>query len=129
MVGEGERTGAKKRKKEEEEKWTEGNKKKSKDEKTEERRRKESEGRVKAEVKMKKDEQLLNRLEGMTEMEEMKEEDDCCEVFSEEVDATMKVTTTLREHYSHWKETKASGFSLSVIREGYKIRLEDCPKD
>ena len=98
MVGEGERTGAKKRKKEGEEKWTEGNKKKSKDEKTEERRRKESEERVKKEVKMKKDEQLLNRLEGMQEMEE---EDDCCEVFSEEVDATEKVTTTLRDHYSH----------------------------
>ena len=126
MVGEGERTGAKKRKKEEEEKGTEGNEKKSKDEKTEERRRKESEERVKKEAKMKKDEQLLNRLEGMQEMEE---EDDCCEVFSEEVDATEKVTTTLRDHYSHWKETEASSFSLSVIREGYKIKLEDCPRD
>ena len=126
MVGEGERTGARKRKKEEEEKWTKGNKKKSKEEVTEEKMRKESEGRVKTEAKMKQEEQLLNRLEDMPEMEE---EDELCEVFSEEVDATRKVTTTLRDHYSHWKKTEAPGFSLSVIKEGYKITLEDCPKD
>ena len=124
MVGEGERTEAKKRKKEEEEKWMKGKKKKSKEDVIEEKMRKESEGREKKEAKMKKDEQLLNKLEDMPEMEE---EDDLCEVFSEEVNATRRVTTTLRDHYSHWKKTEASGFSLSVIREGYK--LEDCPKN
>ena len=115
MVGESERTGAKKRKKEEEEKWMKGKKKKSKEEVTEEKTRKELEGRVKTEAKLKKDEKLLDKFEGMPEMEE---EDDWCEVFSEEANATSRVTTTLRDHYSHWKKTEASGFSLSVIKEG-----------
>ena len=93
---------------------------------TEEKMRKEKEGRMKTEVKMKKDEELFDSFEAMPEIEE---EDDLCEVFSEEVDATSKVTTTLRDHYSHWKETGASKFSLSVIKEGYKIKLEECPED
>ena len=75
---------------------------------------------------MKKDEELLDSFETMPEMEE---EDDLCEVFSEEADATSKVTTTLKDHYDHWKETGASKFSLSVIKEGYKITLEKCPED
>ena len=112
MVGEGERTGAMKRKKEEEERLTRGKKRKSEGEVTEEKMKKEKEGRLKTEVKMKKDKELLDSLEAMPEIEE---EDDLCEVFSEEVGATRKVTTTLRDHYSHWKETKASKFSLSVI--------------
>ena len=62
----------------------------------------------------------------MQEMEE--EEDDWYEVFNEEADATSRVTTTLRDHFSHWKKTGASQFSLSVIKEGYKIKLEDCPE-
>ena len=119
MVGEDERTGAWKRKKEEEK--TRGKKRKTK-----EKVEKESEDREKKEAKMEREEELLGRLEGMREMEE--EEDDCCEVFNEEVDATSRVTTTLRDHFSHWKKTGAPHFSLSVIKEGYKIRLEDCPK-
>ena len=71
--------------------------------------------------------ELLVRLEGMGEMEE--EEDDYCEVFSEEKGATRRVTTTLRDQYSHGEKTGAPGFSLSVIREGYKIGLEDCPEN
>ena len=101
---------------------TRGKKRKSEGEVTEEKMRKEKEGRLKTEGKVKKDEKFLDSLEGMPEMEE---EDDLCEIFSEEVGATRKVTTTLRDHYSHWKETKASKFSLSVIKEGYKIKLED----
>ena len=120
MVEEDERARAQKRKKEEER--TIGKKKK-----TEERVRKESEDREKKEAKMAREEELLGRLEGMGEMEE--EEDDCCEVFSEEAGATRRVTTTLRDHYSHWEKTGAPKFSLSVIKEGYKIKLEDCPED
>ena len=63
----------------------------------------------------------------MEGMQETEEEDDWCEVFSEEADATRRVTTTLRDRYSHWEKTGASIFSLSVIKEGSKIRLEDCP--
>ena len=69
----------------------------------------------------------MDRLEAMPEIEE--EEDNLCEVFSEEADATSKVTMTLKDHYSHWKATGASKFSLSVIKEGYKITLEECPED
>ena len=71
--------------------------------------------KVKKEVKMAREEELLDRLEGMGEMEE---EDDYCKVFSEEEGAARRVTTTLRDHYSHWVKTGASRYSLSVIREG-----------
>ena len=74
---------------------------------------------MKKDAKMAREEELLDRLEGMGEMEE--EEDDYCEVFSKEEGAMRRVTTTLRDHYSHWEKTGAPGFSLSVIRKGYKI--------
>ena len=118
MVGEDERARAQKRKKEEEK--TIGKKKK-----TEERVRKESEDREKKEAKMAREKEFLGRLEGMGETKE----DDCCEVFSEEAGATRRVTTMLRDHYSHWEKTGVPRFSLSVIKEGYKIKLEDCPGD
>ena len=102
-------------------------KRKKKEEKTEEREGKESGDRLKKEAKMAREEEFMDRLEGMGEMEE--EEDDYCIVFSEDEGATRRVTTTLRDHYSHWEKTGASNFSLSVIREGYKISLEDCPED
>jgi hypothetical protein len=70
--------------------------------KTEERVRKESEDRKKKEAKMAREKEFLGRLEGMGETEE----DDCCEVFSEEAGATRRVTTTLRDHYSHWEKTE-----------------------
>ena len=93
MVEGDERARAQKRKKEEE-------KTTRKKKKTEERARRELGDKVKKEAKMAREEELLNRLEGMGEMEE--EEDDYCGVFSEEEGVTRRVTTTLRDHYSHW---------------------------
>ena len=33
----------------------------------------------------------------------------------------------MRDHFSHWEKTGVPHFSLSVIKESYNIRLEDCP--
>ena len=55
MGGEGKKVGAMKRKKEEEDMMTRGKKRKSEGEVTEEKMKKEKEGRMKIEIKMKKD--------------------------------------------------------------------------
>ena len=67
-------------------------------------------------IKLRKEEKLLNKLDKITELKE--EEDDLVEVLNEDSEATAKVTTTLRDHYAHWKETGALAFSVGVIKEG-----------
>ena len=126
--GEDERRMAAKRNRGEEEGMSEGiKKKKGESLAAEARMKKENEGRMTAVIKMKKDEKLLDKFESIPELRN--EEDDLVEVFSEEERATSKVTTTLRDHYSHWKETGAPQFSLGVIKEGFKIKLDKCPED
>ena len=110
--GEDERARAQKRKKGEE-------KTTRKRKKTEERERKESGDRRKKEAKMAREEKMLDKLAGMGGMEE--EEDNFCKVFSKEEGATRRVTTTLRDHYSHWEKTGASKFSLSVIGKATRL--------
>ena len=128
MGGEGEIREATKRKEREEEGMaTTAKKKRDQGLVFEVRMKKEKEERMRTAIKIKKEEKLLDKLESMPELKE--EEDDLVEVFNEESGATSKVTTTLRDHYSHWKETGASQFSLSVIKDGYKIKLEKCPED
>ena len=89
-------------------------------------RRKKEEGQMLATViKMKREEKFFDELDKMPEIGE--EDEDLVEIFIEDAEVTIRVTTTLRDHYGHWKETGASAFSLGVIREGYKIELEGCP--
>ena len=52
---------------------------------------------MKKEDKMAREEEFLDKLEGMSGMEE--EKDDYCKNFSEEEGGTRRVTTTLRDHY------------------------------
>ena len=64
-------------------------------------------------------------VEGAPELEE----EDVVELFEEDENAIRGVTTTLREQVEHWEKTGASDFSLSVIKEDYKLQLENCPED
>ena len=61
-------------------------------------------------------EKMLDKFENAPEL---KEEDDIAEMFEEDEDVTKRVTTTLRDHVSHWEATGASKFCLSVIKDGY----------
>ena len=49
-------------------------------------------------------------------------------MFEDDIEVDMKVTSTLREHYSFWEESNASEFALSVIRNGYIPNLSSLPK-
>ena len=74
-----------------------------------------------------KDEARLDKFELPSEVEE--EEGDVIEIFEEEVDAKMKLVTTLKEHVEYWEEMGASKFSLSVIKDGYKMTFEGLDDD
>jgi hypothetical protein len=79
-------------------------------------------------VRTGKGEELLDKFEAAVELKaELK--DDVIEIFEEEAGAKAKLTTTLREHYDHWRDTGASNFCLGVIREGYIPKLEGCEED
>ena len=49
-------------------------------------------------------------------------------MFEDDFDVDMKVTNTLKEHYSFWVETNASEFAKSVIRNGYIPSLSSLPQ-
>ena len=50
-------------------------------------------------------------------------------MFEEEADAKMKLVTTLKDHVKYWEEMGASQFSLSVIKDGYKMTFEGLEDD
>ena len=67
------------------------------------------------------EEEKLAKFEGEFETNE---EEDFVEVFNEEEGAKLRITTTLKEHVKHWEDTGASNFCLSVIRDGFRMKLE-----
>ena len=69
-----------------------------------------------------KDEARLAKHENELEIKE--EEVDIAEMFEEDDEAKLKLTTTLKDNVKHWEETGASNFCLSVIKNGYKMNLE-----
>ena len=75
------------------------------------------------EEKKAKEEEKLAKYENEPELQE--EEDDVVEIFQEDDEAKLKLTTTLKDHIKHWEETGASNFCLNVIKQGYKMKLED----
>ena len=74
------------------------------------------------EVEKVRDEERVDKFELLPRFEE--EESDVIDMFEEDVDAKMKLVTTLKDHVQHWEEMGASKFSLSVIKEGYKMSFE-----
>ena len=74
-----------------------------------------------------RDEERLDKFELPPEVEE--EEGDVIEMFEEEADAKMKLVTTLKDHVKYWEEMGASQFSLSVIKDCYKMTFEGLEDD
>ena len=62
-------------------------------------------------------ENKLERLEGVISLKEEGLED-LIVMFEDDIEADMKVTGTLRDHYLFWEESDASEFALSVIPNG-----------
>ena len=74
-----------------------------------------------------RDEERLDKFELPPEVEE--EEGDVSEVFEEDVDVKMKLLTILKDHVKYLEGLEASQFSLSVIKEGYKVTFEGLEED
>ena len=90
------------------------------------RRGKEVERELKVSSK-EEDEEWLSKYEKVPGVKE--EEEEVIEIFSEDSNAKMKLTTTLKDHVKYWEEMGASAFSLSVIKEGYKMTFEGLEGD
>ena len=62
-------------------------------------------------------EEYLDKLEGAIELEE--KGGDIVEIFEDEAGIEGKIHDTLFWHLDFWKETGASDFALSVVKNGY----------
>ena len=72
-------------------------------------------------------EERLDRLEGTGKLEQ--EEEEVVELYQEDMEAVLKLMSTLKDHLGHWEESGATRYVLQVIREGYKPSFKGLPKD
>ena len=70
---------------------------------------------------------MLHKLEGTGKLAQ--EEEEVVELYQEDMEAVMKLTSMLRDHLSHWEESGAMVFVRQVIKEGYRPSFKELPRN